>query len=41
MVGAAASWFAACAGGRVRDDEVSPHALLGRVLIKLLLVAAT
>jgi len=28
MVGAAASWFAACAGGRVRDGEVSPHALL-------------
>jgi hypothetical protein len=25
---AAASWFAACAGGCVRDDEVSPHALL-------------
>jgi hypothetical protein len=28
MGGAAASWFAACAGGRVRDGEVSPHALL-------------
>jgi hypothetical protein len=28
MVGAAASWFAAGAGGRVRDGEVSPHALL-------------
>src|SRR5215467_6935577 len=28
MAGAAASWFAACAGGRVRDGEVSPHALL-------------
>ena len=28
MLGAAASWFAACAGGRVRDGEVSPHALL-------------
>jgi hypothetical protein len=28
LLGAAASWFAACAGGRVRDGEVSPHALL-------------
>ena len=28
MVGVAASWFAACAGGRVRDGEISPHALL-------------
>jgi hypothetical protein len=28
MVGAAACWFAACAGGRVRDGEVLPHALL-------------
>jgi hypothetical protein len=28
MLGAAASWFAACAGGRARDGEVSPHALL-------------
>jgi hypothetical protein len=28
MLGAAASWFAACAGGRVRDGEVSAHALL-------------
>jgi len=28
LLGAAASWFAACAGGRVRDGEVAPHALL-------------
>jgi hypothetical protein len=28
MLGAAVSWFAASAGGRVRDGEVSPHALL-------------
>jgi predicted transcriptional regulator len=28
LLGAAASWVAACAGGRVRDGEVSPHALL-------------
>jgi hypothetical protein len=28
LLGAAACWFAACAGGRVRDGEVSPHALL-------------
>ena len=36
MLGAAASWFAACASGRVRDGEVSPHALLdwGRPVIR-------
>jgi hypothetical protein len=28
LLGAAASWFAACAGGRVRDGEAAPHALL-------------
>jgi hypothetical protein len=28
LLGAAASWFAACAGGRVRDGEVPAHALL-------------
>jgi hypothetical protein len=28
LLGAAASWFATCAGGRVRDGEVPPHALL-------------
>src|SRR5512132_2491556 len=28
ILGAAACWFAACAGGRIRDGEVSPHALL-------------
>jgi hypothetical protein len=28
LLGAAASWFAACAGGRVRDGEAPPHALL-------------
>ena len=28
LLGAAASWFAACAGGRVRDGEAVPHALL-------------
>jgi hypothetical protein len=28
LLGAAVAWFAACAGGRVRDGEVSPHALL-------------
>jgi hypothetical protein len=28
MLGAAASWFAACAGGHVRDGETSPHMLL-------------
>jgi len=28
LLGAAACWFAACAGGRIRDGEVSPHALL-------------
>jgi hypothetical protein len=28
MLGAAACWFAATAGGGVRDGEVSPHALL-------------
>jgi hypothetical protein len=27
LLGAAASWFAACAGGRVRDGEAPPHAL--------------
>jgi hypothetical protein len=27
LLGAAASWFAACAGGRVRDGEATPHAL--------------
>jgi predicted transcriptional regulator len=28
LLGAAAAWFAACAGGRVRDGEAAPHALL-------------
>jgi hypothetical protein len=28
LLGAAASWFAACAGGRIRDGEAAPHALL-------------
>jgi len=28
LVGAAVAWFAACAGGRVRDGEVEPHTLL-------------
>jgi hypothetical protein len=28
LLGAAASWFAACAGGRVRDGEAPPHVLL-------------
>jgi predicted transcriptional regulator len=28
LLGAAAAWFAACAGGRVRDGEDTPHALL-------------
>jgi hypothetical protein len=28
LLGAAAAWFAACAGGRIRDGEDSPHALL-------------
>jgi hypothetical protein len=28
MLGAAVSWFAASAGGRIRDGEVSPHPLL-------------
>jgi hypothetical protein len=28
ILGAAASWFAACAGGRVRDGEPAPHALV-------------
>jgi hypothetical protein len=28
LLGAAVSWFAACAGGRVRDGEALPHALL-------------
>jgi hypothetical protein len=28
LLGAAASWFAACAGGRIRDGEAPPHALL-------------
>ena len=28
LLGAAAAWFAACAGGRVRDGEAPPHALL-------------
>ena len=27
LLGAAACWFAACAGGRVRDGELAPHAL--------------
>ena len=27
LLGAAAAWFAACAGGRVRDGELSPHML--------------
>jgi hypothetical protein len=28
LLGATVAWFAACAGGRLRDGEVSPHALL-------------
>jgi hypothetical protein len=28
LLGAAASWFAACAGGRMREGEAPPHALL-------------
>jgi hypothetical protein len=28
LLGAAASWFAACAGGRIRDGETPPHAIL-------------
>jgi hypothetical protein len=28
LLGAAASWFAACAGGRIRDGEAPPHALV-------------
>jgi hypothetical protein len=28
LLGAAAAWFAACAGGRIRDGEAPPHALL-------------
>jgi hypothetical protein len=28
LLGATASWFAACAGGRIRDGEAAPHALL-------------
>ena len=28
LLGAAAAWFAACAGGRVRDGEAAPPALL-------------
>jgi hypothetical protein len=28
LLGAAAAWFAACAGGHVRDGEAAPHALL-------------
>ena len=28
LLGAAAAWFAACAGGRIRDGEDTPHALL-------------
>src|SRR5207247_7702186 len=28
VIGAASSWFAACAGGRIRDGEAPPHALL-------------
>jgi predicted transcriptional regulator len=28
LLGAAAAWFAACAGGRVRDGEAATHALL-------------
>jgi hypothetical protein len=28
LLGAAVSWFAACAGGRVRDGEAPPHVLL-------------
>lgn len=27
LLGAAASWFAACAGGRLRDGEAAPHAI--------------
>jgi hypothetical protein len=27
LLGAAAAWFAACAGGRVRDGETAPHAM--------------
>jgi hypothetical protein len=28
LLGAAAAWFAACAGGRIRDGEAPPHAWL-------------
>jgi hypothetical protein len=28
LLGAAASWFAACAGGRIRDGEAARHAIL-------------
>jgi hypothetical protein len=28
LLGAVVSWFAACAGGRIRDGEAPPHALL-------------
>jgi hypothetical protein len=28
LLGAAASWFAACAGGRIRDGGAPPHALV-------------
>jgi hypothetical protein len=28
LLGAAASWFAACAGGRIREGEAPPHVLL-------------
>ena len=28
LLGAAAAWFAACAGGRVRDGEAPPHVLV-------------
>jgi predicted transcriptional regulator len=28
LLGAAAAWFAACAGGRVRDGEAPAHVLL-------------
>jgi hypothetical protein len=28
LLGAAASWFAACAGGRIRDGEAPPHVLV-------------
>ena len=37
LLGAATAWFAACAGGRVRDGEAPPHALLdwGRPIRRL------